>query len=113
MIGWIKRIIWRRKLENNSTIVIEKRTISHGNSSSSHSLLELRDTLEKGDFDKIVGVLENELKISGVSDNDVCEIMENLNEEKIRVIIKRIGLLSELERRETEKHQCTSSSPIS
>lgn len=113
MIGWIKKIIWRRRLENKSTIVIERQTNSYGYSSNKYSLRELRDTLEQGDLDKIVEVLASELKKAGISDNDVQEIIQSLDEQKIKVVIKKIGLLSELEKRENQRNQCVSSSPIS
>lgn len=113
MIRWIKKIMWRRKLENRSTIVIEQRTNTHGYSSSNHSLRELRDTLKKGDVDSIVDVLTNELKQAGIRDDDVQEIIKSLDEQKIKVVIKKIGLLSEIERRENERNKCSASSPIS
>ncbi len=113
MIGWVKKFLWRRRLENKSTIVIEERTKSYGYSSTNHTLLELRKTLSTGDIDNIVDTLVNELKRAGISDEESQEIVKNLDEQKIKVVIKKIGLLSELEKRENERTSFASSSPIS
>jgi G:T/U-mismatch repair DNA glycosylase len=113
MIGWIKRRIWRKKIEAQSKIVITIPVLSPKSTSSTHGLRELRELLESADFKKIIEVLATKLREVGLNDRDVQKIIQSLDEEKIRVVIKRVGLLRSLERREAEKRTFTSSSPIS